>query len=110
MHYAPAPTQQLDYPGETILVPIAEIKSFSQPVPHEKEWQRTRALSQSLHGPQQTPPSSDFAIPDRNPMDGITDLPTVAVWNDNSGLAELAFSRQGFNVLWAHSPSNPCNP
>ena len=110
MHYEPDPTQQLDYPGEAILVPIAEIKSFRQPAPHEKEWQRTLALSQSLHGPQQTPPSSDFAVPDRNPMDGITDLPTVAVWNDNSGLAELAFSRQGFNVLWARSPSNPCNP
>ena len=97
-------------PGESFQIPAITVRSFDPPSHSELQWQRDLLKSMSLRGPQQLPAHSPHAIPDRNPLDGIVDRPSAAVWNDDSGIVAQALHQQGFQVLWSHSPSSPCNP
>ena len=108
--FPPSPVQCPHSSGEAFQVPAGTVRSFEPPSPSELKWQRDLHLSMSIHGPQQLPVTSKHAVPDRNPLDGIVDRPSVAVWNDDTGIVAETLRRHGFQVLWTHSPSQSFNP
>ena len=108
--FPPSSVQCPHSSGEAFLVPSSTVRTFDLPNPSELEWQKRLHLSMSIQGPQQLPVTSEHAIPDRNPLDGIVDQPSVAVWNDDTDIVAETLRRHGFHVLWSHSPSQAFNP
>ena len=106
----PSATQDPRAPGEAFEVDASHIGSFPVPADTEKQWQKRLLDSHNIRASLQVPPVSTHATPDRNPLDGIVDTPSAAVWGDPSGIAAQALSSSGFEVLWSHAPPSFVNP
>ena len=77
----PATGQSADKPGENFVMSREVALSYPPQRPGEAAWHRQLVASLELSYPQQKPVSTDHYQPDRNPLDGIVDEPTVGIWN-----------------------------